>query len=229
MLLAKGYDVIALDSSGKMLEQVSKKASASANHVQTRQINLDSPESLPGPADLILGVGSVIIHLHDWTGFIERVAYSLSPGGILILTVDNIFGLEDVTSVPISRIFRWEPMPSIAEVAKRARGMLLNRPVTETWPLQIQNTTYELRLIHRPIRYLRACLNDNGLLIRNLVGLGIFSSLIPHFECSQSFACGRPQNRLLQTISGGLDHLDWAVKRLLYPLAAVHLVVTVKQ
>ncbi len=185
--LNRGYCVTGIDHSEAMLSELDARLDGQKPRFTSLQLDIDSVERLPLNADVVLAVGEVINHLNNWDNFIHAAANSLNPGGILIMTVDNILGVDFLAFALYSHLFRWRHRPSLRECFERVRGSLANRPVLGTWPMYLSGQMYDLELIYRPVRHVKALIESNGLRIICMEGISSLSSLVPSMVKSQVF------------------------------------------
>ena len=95
-MLARGWNVTAVDVSPEMLESMAKKIAARG--FDAALVNLPIEEFLPQPGPLyhLIGFHSVLHHLYDYSEVINLAIDRLAPGGFLYTDVDPVISPHPV-------------------------------------------------------------------------------------------------------------------------------------
>jgi SAM-dependent methyltransferase len=103
-LAQRGYDVLAVDSTKRMLELTQARATAAGADVRVAEADAASLPLEDGSIDLVVSVG-LIPWLVDERSTLDEFRRVLRPGGGLVITADNRWRLTELVDPSLSPLF----------------------------------------------------------------------------------------------------------------------------
>lgn len=228
LLLSRGYSVLAIDSSERMLRLAWNNAPPSSR-VRLHLARLDARRlsSLKRDFDLIVAYGGIPNHFSkraDWPLFFKSVTRLLSPGGRFLFSYDNGLGLDSILwpmySIVAPRLFD----PRNADLIQRVRNLCsseLRFHRNHWWfqtPCLAHLDTTALRLSYHGYASVQRLLRNNGLFIIDEKGVNMLSNLSPSLLRSAGYL--EKATRRGSRVARALIWLDAHCMQWLRPLAA---------
>jgi ubiquinone/menaquinone biosynthesis C-methylase UbiE len=119
-LAQRGYDVLAVDSTRRMLELTEARAAAAGTTVRLAEADASSLPLDDGSVDLVVALG-LVPWLTDTTPVLAEFRRVLRPRGGLVITADNRWRLTELADPSLSPLF--SPVRRyVVHPLKRSRG-----------------------------------------------------------------------------------------------------------
>jgi len=221
-LLDRGYHVVGVDLSEKMLAACADAAAGDRDRLRLVQGDLVTTE-LPALRYVVaLAFGSVINHLEHWDALFARLARLLAAAGVALFNVDNVLGLHQLASALYSHLLRRPGRRPLRELAGRARHALSGAPFHALLPVETAAGITAFPFTYRPYHATRRLVEAAGLTIVDARGINALSSLVPAFALSESY---RGNGGGVSSLATRLANVEWRLARRIVAWAGLQFLV----
>jgi len=227
LLLDKGYHVVAVDCSSKMVQATVEKLSCHNGRLKTVESDILDLEISEGNFTVVTSFSSVVNHISDWESFFDKISGLLAPGNLLIFDFENVFGIDYPFHIIYSYVFNKPQKTTWRELVGSARGRFGSKPYSTTYLWEFNSKNLYVNLTYYSLKSIKAMLKANGFEILELDGVNIFSSALPQVALTATY----PPDNLKGTQSAllrRLNKLDTKLGRFLHPIAGIQFVVARK-
>ncbi len=158
-LLARGYDVVGVDTSGEMLRVARHKLRRWGGRVRLEQLSALDYQANPGSWAVIVCLGSTLNHLDDWRRVAGLMGKMLRPGGRFLFSYDNVTGIDVLARLVLGELRGYERPFFRRVVVPRLRAILRAETFRNHWRIAMNGGYSDVRLTYergdRWVRFLR--------------------------------------------------------------------------
>lgn len=179
-----GKSVLGVDPCPQMLEIANSKTGRFAERIKFK---CGSAESLPVPpqsADLVVAFGSVLNHCGDWGIFFSELRRTIRPRGQIIITVDNLLGMDSFTWATF-RLIRGKG-DGVVDLSKRISAWWNRCAHLNHWPLETPTKSVNVRLRYERASLVIKLLSEHGFRVRRIEGSNMMASFSPEIVLSSA-------------------------------------------
>lgn len=218
LLLEKGYFVIGIDPSQKMLRIAKEKTKKYKNKVRFHFGDLESFKAGRSKFRAIIACGSVLNLLKEWYKFFQSISKLLSSNGILVISFDNMLGIDSFCWL-INNLLKGEKIgESFKEVLNILTYFLSNKQLSENWEFWLESKKLPVKLYYLPLGRIKKILIAEKIKIKEIWGTNFLSCFLPSVLYSSAHLdVNKYQNSLLLEV---LNKIDKKFRRLVHPLGS---------
>lgn len=227
LLLEKGYFVIGIDPSREMLRLAKEKTKKYKNKIKFHFGDLESFRAGRTRFQAIIVCGSVLNLQKEWRKFFRKVSKLLSPNGILVISFDNMLGMDSFCLLINNFLKREGIKDSLKDFLNILWCLLKNKQFSESWEYRLENKKLPVKLYYLPLGRIKKVLRTEKIKIREIWGTNFLTCLLPSVLYSSAYLnVNRYQNSWLLEI---LDGIDKRLRRIVYPLASNIIIIARKE
>lgn len=178
LLLSKGYHVVAVDNSAGMIEVASQKLFPYRDRVTTMVsdiLNLDFPDE---SFQVAISFGVVLNHIEDHDRLFAKLGDLITPGGLLMFDMGNIFSPANY----LSHVFRMRDRSKLKRFGRLIKSHVRSLPYTDEFPYRLDAQEVHVRLTYLPIKKITELLENRGFEVIMIDGLHILPSPVAAFR-----------------------------------------------
>ena len=194
-----GLSVCTVDPSAEMLRIA--KSTLESYPVEKTFIKAKA-EDLPDLGktfDLVVAFGSVINHSDDWGAFFQRLATHSRPGSRILITFDNLLGVDSWSWGLFSALRGYRP--GVSDLIKRIKASIGRSDHVNEWLLMADNVSTGVHLRYGSWKQAARILREKGFQITRCQGTNCFAALSRSILLSSQ---GTTEIRTMGTTTGGL-------------------------
>jgi SAM-dependent methyltransferase len=227
-LLKRGYDVVAVDLSPKMVEATRRLTAPYAERITLVEGDFLQVQLPLGSFQIILALGGVLNHLDAWSSFFTRAADLLSSGGLMLFNMDNIVGLHQFCYAVYSHAYQAPLRPHWSDLPKRIWASLTGQEY-QTWlPIETSDGVVRFPFTYGSRRLTRRLLEAAGLRVVDERGTNALAGLVPSTSLSVSYRTRADQAQPAR-LGQWLEALDRQLARPLVGLAGIQFTLARKE
>jgi SAM-dependent methyltransferase len=128
--------------------------------------------------DVIVAFGCFLNHCEHWEDVLAFLSEKLNPGGLLLFSIEKVFGAEEIWSV-FSKANSGNKMAQLSALWDCLKSDVTGRTFSKSWTITVNGYKLSTELIYIPMKKIVEVLHRGQMKIRQYHGTNFLTCFFP--------------------------------------------------